>query len=181
MNIPNFISIIRMLLVPLAVWLMLSDAFMLAFFVFISAGISDGLDGYLARRFNWQSELGAYLDAIADKALLVSIYVVLGSLHIIPLWLVILVVTRDMLIVGGVLLSRVLDMPMRVRPLWISKLNTVVQIVFAGLLLLMLGLGTDVQTLLVPGATLVAILTLASGAFYARDWLRHMSGSGAQS
>ncbi len=178
MSIPNIISLMRMLLVPLAIWLMLSDSFMLAFYVFIAAGVSDGVDGYLARRFNWQTELGAYLDAIADKALLVSIYVVLGALRIIPLWLVIVVVTRDILIVGGVLLSRVLDTPVRVKPLWISKVNTVAQILFAGLLLLMLGTGYDVALLLVPGAAIVALLTLASGAFYARDWLRHMSGSG---
>jgi cardiolipin synthase (CMP-forming) len=175
MTIPNMISLLRMLLVPLAIWLMLSDSFMAAFYVFIAAGISDGVDGYLARRFSWQSELGAYLDAIADKALLVSIYVVLGVLRIIPVWLVIIVVTRDILIVGGVMLSRVLDMPIRVKPLWISKVNTVGQIIFAGLLLLLLGTGYGAKQLLVPGAAIVALLTLASGALYARDWLRHMS------
>jgi cardiolipin synthase (CMP-forming) len=180
MTVPNLISLLRMLLVPLAIWLMLSNSFMAAFYVFIAAGISDGVDGYLARRFNWQTELGAYLDAIADKSLLVSIYIVLGVLTIIPLWLVIIVVTRDILIVGGVMLSRVLNTPVRVKPLWISKVNTVGQIVFAGLLLLMLGIGYGVQHLLVPGAAIVAFLTLASGALYARDWFRHMSGSGVK-
>ncbi len=178
MTIPNMISLLRVLLVPLAIWLMLSDSFMLAFYVFIAAGISDGIDGYLARRFNWQSELGAYLDALADKALLVSIYVVLGALHIIPTWIVIVVVTRDVLIVAGVMLSRVLDKPIEVKPLWISKVNTVAQIVFAGLLLLLLGTAYSLDPVLVPGGLVVAILTLASGAFYARAWLRHMSGTG---
>ncbi len=181
MTIPNIISLLRVLLVPLAIWLMLSDSFMLAFYVFIAAGISDGIDGYLARRFNWQSELGAYLDALADKALLVSIYVVLGALHIIPTWIVIVVVTRDILIVAGVMLSRVLDKPIEVKPLWISKVNTVAQIVFAGLLLLLLGKGYSLDPVLVPGGLAVAILTLASGAFYARDWSRHMSGTGTGS
>ncbi len=179
MTIPNIISLLRVLLVPLAIWLMLSDSFMLAFYVFIVAGVSDGIDGYLARHFNWQSELGAYLDALADKALLVSIYVVLGALHIIPTWIVIVVVTRDILIVAGVMLSRVLDKPIKVRPLWISKVNTVAQIVFAGLLLLLLGTGHGLAPVLVPGGLVVALLTLASGAFYARDWLRHMSGTGS--
>jgi cardiolipin synthase (CMP-forming) len=174
-NIPNLITILRILLVPLTVWLMMSGQFMVAFFAFVVAGVSDGLDGYLARRFDWRTELGAYLDPLADKALLVSIYIVLGALQLIPLWLVILVATRDILIVSAVLLARVMQTPMTMRPLWISKVNTVFQIVFAGFLLFFLGFGWGTTPLIVPGAAVVTLTTLASLAFYMRDWLRHMS------
>jgi cardiolipin synthase (CMP-forming) len=178
-NIPNLITVMRILLVPVTVWLMLSGEFLYAFFAFIAAGISDGVDGYLARRFNWQTEIGAYLDALADKALLVSIYVVLGVMQFIPLLLVILVAARDIMIVGAVILSRLLQAPITIRPLWISKVNTVCQILFAGLLLLFLGLGWDISVLIVPGGLVVAVFTIGSLVFYIRDWLRHI-GTAAQ-
>lgn len=175
-SLPNLITIGRILLVPLAVWLIISQQFGLAFVAFLVAGISDGIDGFIARRFNLQSELGGYLDPIADKALLVSIYVALATLQVLPAWLTILVVTRDILIVGAVLLAWVMDRPMEMKPLWVSKVNTVAQIVFAGTVLL--GLSTDMHmsTLLTAGTVLVAVLTTASGAMYMRDWVRHMNG-----
>ena len=114
-NIPNLISLMRLLLVPLTVWLIMSEAYGWAFITFLVAGVSDGIDGYLARRFDWRTRLGAYLDPLADKALLVSVFVTLGFLKLIPAWLVIIVVSRDVLIVGAVLLSRLMDHPVRVR------------------------------------------------------------------
>jgi len=175
-SLPNLITIGRILLVPLAVWLIISQQFGLAFFAFLVAGISDGIDGFIARRFNLQSELGGYLDPIADKALLVSIYVALAILQVLPVWLAILVVTRDVLIVGAVLLAWIMDRPMAMKPLWVSKVNTVAQIVFAGTVLL--GLSTDMHMspLLTAGIVLVAALTIASGGVYMRDWVRHMNG-----
>ena len=140
MNLPNFITIGRILLVPITVWLIISGEFSLAFVAFVVAGVSDGVDGYIARKFNQRSELGAYLDPIADKALLVSIYVSLGFLQFLPAWLVILVVTRDVLIVGAVVLAWVVNKPMVVAPSMASKVNTVGQIVLAGLVLGLLGL-----------------------------------------
>ena len=103
-NIPNLISVLRLLLVPLTVWLIISEAYGWAFVTFMVAGISDGIDGYLARRFDWRTRLGAYLDPLADKTLLVSVFVTLGLLKLIPAWLVITVVSRDALIIGAVLL-----------------------------------------------------------------------------
>ena len=129
-NIPNLISVVRLLLVPLTVWLLISGAYGYAFTTFVVAGVSDGIDGYLARRFDWRSRLGAYLDPLADKALLVSVFLTLGFLKLIPAWLVIVVVSRDALIVGAVLLSRLMDHPVHVRPLMVSKVNTVAQIGF---------------------------------------------------
>ena len=178
MNFPNLITIGRILLVPLTIWLLISEEFAAAFFVFIIAGISDGVDGYLARITNRQTELGAYLDPIADKALLVSVFAALGIVKILPAWLVLIVITRDILIVGGVLLAWVINQPLIMKPLWISKLNTVVQIIFVGLVLGALGLKFEAHLLLLGGSFVVAGFTLVSGAFYMRDWVRHVGDNG---
>jgi cardiolipin synthase (CMP-forming) len=175
MNLPNLITIGRILLVPITVWLIISGEFALAFVAFVTAGVSDGVDGYIARRFDQRTELGAYLDPIADKALLVSIYVSLGLLKFIPAWLVILVVTRDVLIVGAVILSWVVGKPIIVAPSMASKFNTAGQIILAGVVLGVLGSNIDLHPLLSAGFLAVAILTFGSGALYMRDWLRHMA------
>ncbi len=173
-NLPNFITLLRLLLVPVTVWLIISDAYAAAFVCFIVAGGSDGLDGFLARRFNWHSRLGAYLDAVADKALLVSVFVTLGFLKVIPAWLVITVVSRDVLIVGAVVLSRLMDNPVTVKPLMVSKINTVLQILFVVAVLGVAALGRPLETLVNTGSIPVALLTALSGAAYLVAWLRHM-------
>jgi cardiolipin synthase (CMP-forming) len=175
MNIPNLITIGRILLVPITIWLLISEEFGLAFLTFILAGISDGVDGFLARRWKMQSELGAYLDPLADKALLVSVYAALGLIKVLPAWLVLIVITRDILIVGGVLLARVLDKPLAMKPLTISKINTAVQIAFAGLVLGVLSTNLNAKPILIIGTITVAALTILSGAFYLRDWTTHMN------
>jgi cardiolipin synthase (CMP-forming) len=175
MNLPNLITIGRILLVPFTVWLIISGEFMFAFFAFVAAGISDGVDGFIARRFNQRTELGAYLDPVADKALLVSIYVSLGLLKFLPAWLVILVVTRDVLIVGAVILSWVVGKPLVVAPSVASKVNTAGQIILAGAVLGMLGLSMSLEPLLYAGFASVAILTFGSGALYMQAWIRHMA------
>ena len=100
-SIPNLITIARIISVPLIVWFILTGQNGLAFSLFVLAGISDGVDGYLAKEYGWQTELGAYLDAIADKMLLVSIYLALGAVAALPIWIVIVVVARDVLIIGA--------------------------------------------------------------------------------
>src|SRR5688500_12469917 len=90
MNLPNAITIARILAVPVLIWLIVSGEYLLAFWLFVLAGISDGVDGFIAKRFDQRTELGAYLDPIADKLMLVSIYVSLGLLRVLPPWLVIL-------------------------------------------------------------------------------------------
>lgn len=175
LSLPNLVTITRILLVPLTVWLLISEAYQPAVLAFAVAGVSDAVDGFLARRFNLQTELGTYLDPLADKALLVSIYVTLSVLHILPAWLAIAVVTRDLLIVGAVMLSWLMEKPVTMRPLWVSKVNTAWQIVFAGGVLGCLALGWDEKELIFFGAVLVGVLTALSGALYMRDWVRHMS------
>ncbi|MFO1034947.1 MAG: CDP-alcohol phosphatidyltransferase family protein [Hyphomicrobiales bacterium] len=179
-SLPNLITILRILLVPLAVNFLIDRAFAAALVVFIVAGVSDGVDGYIARRFNLQSELGAYLDPLADKALLVSIYVTLAFQGLMPTWLAIVVVTRDVLIVGAVLLAWVMDRPMSMKPFWISKLNTVAQIVFAVLLLATLAAGWQDDRLILASAAVVGFLTTASGLTYMRFWVRHMMAAPSQ-
>lgn len=174
-NLPNLISLMRLLLVPLTVWLILSDAYGWAFTTFLVAGISDGIDGYLARRFDWRTRLGAYLDPLADKALVISVFVTLGLLQMIPAWLVITAVSRDVLIIGAVLLSRLMDRPVRVAPLMISKVNTVAQIVFLVAVLGVAAAGRPLGMLVDYGSIPVALLTALSGAAYLTAWLRHMA------
>ncbi len=179
LSIPNLITLGRILLVPIVVWAILNDAMFTAFVLFLVAGVSDGVDGFLAKRFDMTTELGAYLDPLADKALIVSIYLTLGISGDIPGWLVILVVSRDILIVGGIMLSWLMGNPLKIRPLLVSKLNTVAQIAFACVVLGSLGLNYQVPQLKLVLMGLVATLTLLSIAAYIAEWVRHMNSSAA--
>ncbi|WP_350333840.1 CDP-alcohol phosphatidyltransferase family protein [Coralliovum pocilloporae] len=175
MTLPNLISIARLLIVPLIIWLILDQYLMAAFVLFVVAGISDAIDGYLARLMNSRSALGTYLDPIADKTLLVSVYIALGIPGIIPLWLVILIVSRDVLIVGGVLLARLIHRPMVMRPLMISKINTTMQIILAASSLGSAAFGVDFAAAGPILFYLVAATTVFSTLAYAVEWMRHMS------
>jgi cardiolipin synthase len=160
----------RLLAVPIAVWLILSDRLTAAFWLFVAAGISDAVDGYLARRFNLRTLIGSYLDPIADKVLLVSVYVTLGAEGYLEAWLVILVVSRDVLIVGGAIFYRMLAGKLAMRPLFISKVNTVAQIGLVGILLGELGLGLVYRPLTDLLTDIVGATTLLSGAAYLSIW-----------
>jgi cardiolipin synthase (CMP-forming) len=177
LSIPNLITLARILLVPVVVWAIASNQMLIAFLLFAAAGVSDAVDGFLAKRFGMASELGRYLDPLADKVLIVAIYVSLGIADALPRWLVILVVSRDLLIVGGVIFSWLIDKPVSVRPHPISKLNTAFQLVLVGLVLAALGFGFDPGLWLTVTTVAVAALTLASVAVYLREWVRHMNGA----
>jgi len=177
LSIPNLITLARILLVPIVVWTIASGAMLAAFVLFVLAGISDAVDGFLAKRFHMTTVLGAYLDPLADKALIVSIYLTLGINGEIPRWLVILVVSRDILIVGGIMLSWLMGSPLKIKPLLVSKLNTVVQIVFACVVLGSLGFDLHVETVKLVFMGLVAVLTLLSVAAYLAQWMRHMNST----
>jgi len=174
-NIPNSLTLMRIVLVPLVVWLIITHEMLAAFLLFLFAGLSDAADGFLAKRYKWNTELGAYLDPIADKALLVSIYVTLGLAGHLPAWLVIAVVSRDILIVGAVVLSWMLSRPLSMHPLLISKTNTLSQIVLAGLVLAELGLGLGLEGLVQLLTWVTGTLTIVSAAAYFVAWLRHMA------
>ncbi len=178
-TVPNLITLARICAVPAAVWLMLQHRLDLAFLVFVGAGISDAVDGWIARAWNARSALGALLDPIADKALLVSVYVTLAAINVLPDWLAILVVFRDLLIVGGVILLWMLGMPARIRPILVSKANTVAQIALAALALLLAGFALSAPLLLDAMIWLVAATTFASGAAYVVQAARLTAGGGA--
>jgi cardiolipin synthase len=177
LNLPNLITLARILVVPVIIWAIASGAMLFAFLLFIAAGVSDAVDGYLAKRLGMKSELGAYLDPLADKTLLVSIYVALGISAVLPRWLVILVVSRDFLIIGAVMLSWLVGKPIAVKPLAVSKFNTVAQILLAALVLGALGFGFDAGWALTVLMAAVAVLTLLSAGFYVAEWVRHMGSA----
>jgi len=163
--------------VPLTIWLIFGERYGTAFWVFVGAGLSDALDGYLAKRFDRRTWIGAVLDPAADKAMLAGVYVSLGLAGQLPLWLIALVVLRDFLIILGFFLIHAGAVPKQLDPLYISKVNTLVQITLVGLVLARLGLGieTGPETWLLIGAT--ASTTVLSGVFYLVRWARVLAGS----
>lgn len=173
--LPNAITVGRLLAVPLMVWFIVTDRMSAAFWLFVAAGISDGVDGFIAKKFHAETRLGSFLDPIADKVMLVCIYITLGLEEQLSSWLVILVVFRDALIIGGALLSQLLDHTLRVRPLFISKVNTVAQIVLAAVVLAELAPIFPAIPLVGAFEVVVGATTAISGAVYLVQWL---SGTG---
>lgn len=169
-HIPNLISILRILLVIPIMILLARREYTLVLGLFALAGFSDGLDGYLARRFDWRSRLGALLDPLGDKFLLVGVYLVLGWDGLLPWWLVGLVILRDVVIVSGAVAYRHVCGELTMEPTLISKANTLLQIVL-GLAAIAVAMGLAlpqfVVTLLLAG---VAVSTLWSGIDYVWQW-----------
>jgi cardiolipin synthase len=180
-HLPNVITIARLLLAPVIVWLILSGAMQAAFFVSLAAGLSDAVDGHLARRFRWKTELGAFLDPIADKLLMICLYATLAAIGLLPVWLAIAVVSRDILIIGAVMLSWLLAKPLAMQPLALSKLNTAAQVTLALLALAEAAFSLGAAPLLTALVWSVAALTFASAGAYLLKWLRHMANGGATS
>ena len=164
-NLPNIITFSRLCAVPLAFWLVLQHRIDDAFFLFVAAGLSDALDGWLARRYGGNA-VGALMDPVADKALAGDDVHHLAAVDVLPDWLAILVVFRDLLIVGGVVVLTVLGHGVTIRPLYISKLNTVMQIVLIAVSLLQGGFGIGISGLTIALIWCVAATTLLSGASY---------------
>jgi cardiolipin synthase len=129
MNIPNLITLLRIILVPIIVILLIQGFFLKALIVFVVAGLSDALDGFLARVLHQQTVLGAYLDPIADKALLASSFVTLSILHIIPSWLAVIVISRDFIILLGISVLSIMSISVEIRPTFISKVTTALQLI----------------------------------------------------
>lgn len=172
MTVANLITLLRVVLVPIIVWSMLSGQMMMAFLLFLLAGISDAVDGAVARYFNQQSEFGTVLDPVADKTLLVSVFIVLSYLGYVPLWLVILIVSRDLLIVVGVMLVFVLGKTVTIRPLWVSKANTVAQILLAAWMLAWLAFELNIPLVQLMLEWSTVILTGLSALAYMWEGLK---------
>jgi cardiolipin synthase len=164
-NLANIITFGRLCAVPLAFWLVLVHRIGDACLLFVAAGLSDALDGWLARRYGGNA-VGAMMDPVADKALLVTMFITLAAVGELPAWLAILVVFRDLLIVGGIVVLSVLGHAVMIRPLAISKLNTALQIVLIAVFLLKGGFGLAVPGLADVLTWCVVATTSASGAAY---------------
>ncbi len=171
LTLPNVITIGRLALVPVMAWMMLTGQWVAAFWVFLVAGASDAADGILARWFGQQSTLGAWLDPVADKVLMITTFVLLVAQGIVPIWLVLIVVARDVLIMAGVASLHVTDRRVPIQPMMVSKINTVVQVGFVALVMAATAFDWALGWLIATGAVLTAILTVASLAAYARVWL----------
>lgn len=172
--IPNIISILRILLVIPTVYLLLDHQYSYALLLFFVAGLSDGLDGFLARRFNWTSRLGSFLDPMGDKLLMTASYFMLGMLGHLPIWLVAIVIGRDLVIVLGASAYRLLVQDISMSPLLISKANTAAQIFLVLLMLFKLSglpVSADVPGWLILGTIyLVAMTSVLSGLAYIVVW-----------
>jgi cardiolipin synthase len=170
-QLPNLITISRIALVPVLILLLKDEQYAASLAVFVIAGVSDGLDGYIAKRFHFQSRLGSILDPIADKILLLCSYVMLVLLNHIPFWLMLTVVFRDLLIVGGYLIYTSMIGPVQMNPSWLSKFNTFLQIALVIIILGQQALGlvyAPLVELLIYG---VLLSTVASGVHYLWIWL----------
>ncbi len=170
--LPNLITLARLLAVPVTVYLLLIGSYQVAFWLFVAAGVSDAVDGIIAKRFNATSEVGAYLDPLADKALLVGIYITLGVLNHVAIWLVILIVFRDFLIIGGAILFQTLTQQLTMQPLMVSKTNTAAQILLASAILAELGFGLSISGLVHVLIYVTTATTVVSGAAYVIKWGR---------
>lgn len=169
-HIPNIITVGRILLVYPVIHLMLAGRLDWALGLFVVAGISDAVDGFLAKYFHWQSRLGSYLDPVADKLLLISSYLALGWLNLIPLWLAGLVVLRDTLIFSGAVAYYFLLRPFEGQPLLISKLNTLFQLLLVFAVLVRHGIAPFPDSILNLLIVAVTLTTVSSGALYVYIW-----------
>ena len=174
-QLPNLISLGRLGCAPAVVWAVLTARFELAFWLFLVAGVSDAVDGLLAKRLGATSVLGAWLDPLADKTLLVGASIALASGGGLPLWLVVMVVFRDLLIVGGAIVVQTMTFRLVVEPLIVSKVNTAAQIGLLAAALAGPAFGWSFPQNFELGVVTVAATTLLSGVAYVVTWVRRVN------
>ena len=173
MNLPNAITIIRILLIPLFLYKIIQGEMIFATAVYLTAAITDGLDGFIARVWNLQTKLGTFLDPMADKLLITTSFLTLSVLKIIPLWLALAVISRDFIIVGGSLLVYLMKDELTIRPQPIGKVTTFFQ--FSYILMVLIQSAYDitfVSNLYVPMIMFTGFLTIISGLVYIFDGLK---------
>jgi cardiolipin synthase (CMP-forming) len=171
-HLPNLLSALRLMVAPLAAWALLSGHDSAALALFACAGLSDLLDGMIARRWGFTSRFGAWLDPAADKLLMILCFVVLLHLGEAPFWLVLLVLARDIAIALGATIAWALSLPLRIAPLIIGKATTAVQVGYVGAWLLLLAFDLEAPRLMLAGAYTVAVFTLLSAFAYGNVFLR---------
>ena len=176
-KIPNILSILRIILIPLVAWLILFDYFLYALIITLLIAISDFLDGFIARAFNAQSEIGSYLDSIADKAFIISAYMLIGTQNLLPIYVIIIVISRDIIIMGAFVLSFAMNQRLDINPIRTSKINTFLQ--FTLLVLVLINNVAEfnplqVITFLIDATMYMVIATtVISLLFYIKQWLNY--------
>ena len=169
MNIPNFLSLLRIILVPLLVIFLINKAFLNALILFTALGVTDALDGFLARILKQQTDLGSYLDPIADKILITSCFLALAILKVIPGWLAVIVISRDVIILLGISVLSIMSVSFEIQPLFVSKVTTALQIAavfFAMVFKTLPGSLMIDQVWLITLYWLTALFTIVSGFQY---------------
>ena len=167
MNFANIITIVRLLFTPFIIWLISSGYYKTSFIFFILSGLSDAIDGFIAKKFNQITILGSYLDPLADKILIVSSILILGFIGIIPSWLLILIVSRDLAIFGAVIISWLMESDLKIEPIFSSKINTFLQILYIGLILLNL---SDFTNFIILESTIIPYFSIIIGFFTSFSW-----------
>ena len=174
--LPNILSLVRIILVPLILWLLIQDLYIISAIIITMVGLTDYFDGYLARKYNAESLVGYYLDAIADKVLIITIYLVLGIKLLLPTYLIILIIFREALVSGAYLLKFLLELKFNLKPILISKINTFLQIaliVFVCLLTInQLNQSEEVIFVRDSLIAIVTITTIVSSLIYIIIWLK---------
>lgn len=164
--LPNLITILRMLIMPVFVWVLLKEDYLLAMILFFVAGISDGLDGFIAKRFNLVTRLGSILDPLADKLLMFSAFILLTVLGHIPVWLLLSVAYRDFMLLGGFFIFTSILGPLKVKPSLLSKMNTVFQLALIVSVLWQQAGASILQPLTLALIAVVFVTTVASCTHY---------------
>ena len=176
-KIPNILSILRIVLIPLVAWLILFDYFLYALVTTLIIAISDFLDGLIARIFNAQSEIGSYLDSIADKAFIISAYMLIGTQDLLPIFVIIIVISRDIIIMGAFGLSFAMNQKLDINPIRISKINTFLQFLLIIVVLInniKVFESTFVLHYLINFIMYAVIITtITSLFFYIKQWLNY--------
>lgn len=177
--LPNAISVLRIVLIAPILWCIASSRFELALILFFIAGFSDGLDGFLAKRFDWHTRTGALLDPLADKLLIAGTFITLAVTDHIPVWLAAIVVLRDLVIIGGATVYNFLIKPVQGEPTMVSKLNTAFEMLFVVFVLSNLGYGwPDRVAITVLGAAILVTVVI-SGTDYVWSWSQRARHGGA--
>lgn len=174
MNVPNSLTILRILLIPVFIGFLNYERYNHALVVILVAGLTDALDGTIARVANQRTKLGAYLDPLADKLLLTSGFVTLSVLHLVPLWVAILVVSRDLILLTGALLSRFTDSSLDMSPTFIGKGTTLFQLLYIILVIVFTSRHLE-RHLLDPLLYLMVALTVSSGLHYLYRGVAHLN------
>lgn len=165
MNLPNSLTILRILLIPVFIGFLLYERYEYSLAVLLLAGLTDGLDGTIARVANQRTRLGAYLDPLADKLLLTSGFVTLSVLHLVPSWIAIVVVSRDMMLMTGTVLARITESQLDISPTLLGKGTTLVQLSYLILVVVLTSRQMDLR-LIQPLLYLMVCVTVMSGFHY---------------